>query len=119
MTTHVVLVGDTHLPRFGRTLPPPLVHALEGADRVLHVGDLTDGLALDLLRAFAPTDAVAGNNDPPALAAELGLKKVVTIEAVRIGMTHGDLGPGATTPERHATENPQGRIGTTDISGCR
>jgi putative phosphoesterase len=102
VTTHVVLVGDTHLPRFGRSLPPSLVNALEGADRVLHVGDLTDRLALDLLRAFAPTDAVAGNNDPPELVAELGLSKVVTIDAVRIGMTHGHHGSGRTTPDRAA-----------------
>ena len=63
----VVLVGDTHLPRFGRVLPAPLVAGLEGADLILHAGDLTEAFVLDLLEAHAPTVAVAGNNDGPEL----------------------------------------------------
>lgn len=100
MTTRLLIVGDTHLPRFGRALPAPLVDALAGADRILHVGDHTQPFVLDLLEAFAPTDAVAGNNDPTELEQRLGTSRVVTVEAVRIAMTHGHLGPGRTTPER-------------------
>jgi putative phosphoesterase len=100
MTTRLVIVGDTHLPRFGRLLAAPLVEALEEADRILHVGDHTEPFVLDLLEAFAPTDAVAGNNDPPELVRRLGTSRVVTVEAIRIGMTHGHLGPGRTTPDR-------------------
>ena len=100
MTTRVVIVGDTHLPRFGRSLPEPLTVALAAADRILHLGDHTEPFVLDLLAAFAPTDAVAGNNDPPNLVARLGSLRVVTVEDVRIGMTHGHLGPGRTTTDR-------------------
>jgi uncharacterized protein len=100
VTTRVVLVGDTHFPRFGRVLPAPLTDALRSADRILHVGDHTDPLVLDLLEAFAPTDAVAGNNDPPELHERLGLVRIVTIEGVRIGLTHGHVGRGRTTRER-------------------
>lgn len=100
VTTRLVIVGDTHLPRFGRELPAALVAALEGADRILHVGDHTQPFVLDLLEAFAPTDAVAGNNDDPALVRRLGTSRVVTCEGIRIGMTHGHLGPGRTTPDR-------------------
>ena len=100
MTTRVIIVGDTHLPRFGRTLPSPLVDALGSTDRILHVGDHAAPFVLELLEAFAPTDAVAGNNDPPEMVARLGLAKTVEIEGVRIGMTHGHAGPGRTTPDR-------------------
>lgn len=100
MTTRLVIIGDTHLPRFGRAPPAPLVEALREADRILHVGDHTQPFVLDLLEAFAPTDAVAGNNDDPALVRRLRTSKVVTVEEVRIGMTHGHLGPGRTTPDR-------------------
>jgi len=100
MTTRLLIVGDTHLPRFGRALPEPLVEALAEADRILHVGDHTQPFVLDLLEAFTPTDAVAGNNDPSELEQRLGTSRVVTVEAVRIGMTHGHLGPGRTTPDR-------------------
>jgi len=100
MTTRLVIVGDTHLPRFGRVLPPALAGALAGADRILHVGDHTEPFVVDLLEAFAPTDAVAGNNDPPELLERLGTSRVVTVEGIRIGMTHGHLGPGPSTPDR-------------------
>jgi uncharacterized protein len=74
--------------------------ALRTADRILHVGDHTDAFVLDLLAAFGPVDAVAGNHDPPELHERLGPVRTVEVEAVRIGLTHGHAGPGRTTPER-------------------
>lgn len=96
----VIAVADTHMPRFGRSLPAPLAVAVRGADRILHAGDITDGFVLDLLAREAPTDAVAGNNDPPDLRERLGERSVIEIGGLRIGLTHGHLGPGRTTPER-------------------
>ncbi len=100
MSTSVILIGDTHLPRFGRVLPAPLVQALQTADLILHLGDITEPFVLDLLAAHAPIEAVAGNNDGPELARRLGHIRIVVVEEARIGMTHGHLGPGRTTPER-------------------
>ena len=100
MTTRVIVVGDTHLPRFGRALPPRLVDELRGADHILHVGDIVDAFVLDLLDELAPTTAVAGNNDPPELHQRLGLRRIFEVGEVRIGMTHGHDGPGRTTPDR-------------------
>ena len=99
-------MGDTHLPRFGRVLPGPLVEALRDTDLVLHVGDITEPFVLDLLAEFSPVHAVAGNNDGPDLADRLGFTRVVPVGALRIGMTHGHLGSGRTTPDRaiHAFE---------------
>ena len=96
------VVADTHLPRFGRALPRALVEGLREADvhRILHLGDWTSDLAVELLAELAPVDGVAGNNDPPALAERLGVVKVVEVEGVRLGLTHGHLGVGRTTPER-------------------
>ena len=45
---------------------------------------------------------MAGNNDGPDLVARFGRRKVVEVVGARIGMTHGDLGTGSTTPERAA-----------------
>jgi uncharacterized protein len=98
--TRVVITGDTHLPRFGRSMPARLEESLRSADRILHVGDHTDAFVLDLLAAYGPVDAVAGNNDPPGLHERLGLVRTVEVEDVRIGLTHGHAGPGRTTPER-------------------
>ena len=96
------VVADTHLPRFGRALPAHLVAGLRAArvDRILHLGDWTSELALDLLSAIAPTDGIAGNNDPASLVARFGTAKVVELDGVRLGLTHGHLGTGRTTPER-------------------
>jgi putative phosphoesterase len=98
----IALVSDTHLPRFGRQLPRALVEGLEAADvdRILHAGDWTDPIAVDLLQAIAPIDGVAGNNDGPALHERFGTKLELVVGGVRIGVTHGHLGPGRTTEER-------------------
>ncbi len=69
-------------------------------DRILHAGDWTQALAADLLEALAPLDGVAGNNDPPGLHERFGTRRIVELAGVRIGLTHGHLGPGVTTRDR-------------------
>jgi hypothetical protein len=98
------IVSDTHLPRFGRALPRALVDGLgaAGVDRILHCGDMTDLLAVELLETIAPVDAVAGNNDGEAIRERFGRKKILTIDEVRIGLVHGDK--GAYAAPRNAAE---------------
>ena len=100
MSKRLILLGDTHLPRFGRRLPRPLIDGLRGADAILHAGDVTERFVLDLLAEYASVEAVAGNNDPPELAAELGFTRLLTFDGLRLGLTHGHLPPGRTTPDR-------------------
>lgn len=97
------VVSDTHLPRFGRSLPGPLVRGFRdaGVERLIHCGDWTESFVIDLLEAIAPVDGVAGNNDPVEIAARFGYAPVVEVDDVRIGITHGHIGPThITTPER-------------------
>ncbi|HEX5826477.1 MAG TPA: metallophosphoesterase family protein [Candidatus Limnocylindrales bacterium] len=125
----IALVSDTHLPRFGRALPRALLDGFEreGIDRILHAGDWTEPLAVALLEAVAPVDGVAGNNDGRALQERFGTRRVIELadasatepsggvhpgapgsatepsggrHPIRIGLTHGHLGPGATTRDR-------------------
>ena len=98
----LAVVSDTHLPRFGRVLPRALVDGFEreGIDRILHAGDWTTPLAVDLLSELAPVDGVAGNNDGPELHERFGARRIVERDGARIGITHGHLGPGATTLDR-------------------
>ena len=99
--TRIGVVSDTHFPRFGRALPDALERGLRRArvERILHLGDMTDLLAVPLFEAIAPFDAVAGNNDGAAIRERFGRKKIVTVEDVRIGMVHGD-GKRGTTQQR-------------------
>jgi uncharacterized protein len=95
MTT-IGLVSDTHFPRFGRALPRALEDGLRAAkvSRILHMGDFTDAIAIELFEAIAPLDAVAGNNDPEEIWNRYGRQKIVTADGVRIGLVHGDVGRG-------------------------
>lgn len=98
----VGVVSDTHLPRFGRELPPALVRGLRRAkvDVIAHCGDLTEPLAIDLLQEIAPVIAVAGNNDGKELQRRLGERAIVEAEEARIGIVHGHDGRGRSTPEK-------------------
>jgi putative phosphoesterase len=95
MTT-IGLVSDTHFPRFGRALPRALEDGLRAAkvSRIFHMGDFTDPIAIGLFEAVAPFEAVAGNNDPTEIWERYGRQKIVTVDAVRIGLVHGDAGRG-------------------------
>jgi uncharacterized protein len=96
--TTVGVVSDTHFPRFGRALPRALERGLRraGVTLILHLGDMTDPLAVPLFEAIAPFDAVAGNNDGHAIRERFGRRKVVSVEDVRIGLVHGDGRHGTT-----------------------
>ncbi len=68
----------------------------------MHAGDLTDPDLVDVLAAYAPTWSVAGNGDP-ADDPRLPERRMLSFDGMRVGLTHGHLGPGgATTPRRAA-----------------
>lgn len=103
MTVRVAVVADTHLPRFGRSLPEPLLRDFADArvERILHCGDWVEPFVVDLFESVAPVDGVAGNNDPPEIVDRFGLSRIVDIAGARIGLTHGHVGPtNITTLER-------------------
>jgi putative phosphoesterase len=108
----VGVVADTHLPRFGTRLPRALVEGLVTArvERILHAGDHTTELAVELLTEIAPVDAVAGNNDGEELVALFGTDRRIEVGGLRIGLTHGHLGRGATTPDRAALRFEPGTV---------
>lgn len=95
-------VSDTHLPKFGRALPRVLVAGIRAArvDLIVHLGDFTEPFVPELFATLGPFDAVAGNNDGADLLSRFGRCKVLELSGVRIGLTHGDLGLGSTSPER-------------------
>lgn len=96
------VVSDTHLPQFGTALPRALRDGLLEArvGLIVHLGDMTAPFVPALFEAVAPFEAVAGNNDGPELVERFGRSKVIEAGGIRLGLTHGDLGLGLTTPER-------------------
>lgn len=103
-SVRIAVVSDTHLPRFGRRLPRALVRGIEAAnvELILHAGDWTADWVPGLLAGIASLEGVAGNNDGPGVVERFGRQRVIEIEGVQVGLVHGDLGPGRTTPERAA-----------------
>jgi len=98
----IAVVADTHLPRFGDALPRALRVGIARArvDLIVHLGDFTGLEVPALFEDLGPLEAVAGNNDPPELAERFGRRRIVPAAGLRLGLTHGDLGPGRSTPER-------------------
>ncbi|MDA8346218.1 MAG: metallophosphoesterase family protein [Thermaerobacter sp.] len=93
--TRVLVTADTHAPR--RRLPDWLVRLAARADLIVHAGDVCDAATLQTLGALAPLYAVRGNND---FDLPLPSRLLLTLEGVRLGIVHGDTGPGQTTAER-------------------
>lgn len=93
MAVTVAVLSDTHAPRFWRAMPPAVARHLDGADLILHAGDVCAAGVLDELAAYAPVMVVKGNNDGEDVAARGAPEELsVDIEGVRVAMIH-DAGP--------------------------
>jgi putative phosphoesterase len=88
------LISDTH-----GLLRPEAVRALEGADLIIHAGDVGAPEILDVLRAVAPVVAVRGNVDTGAWASALPATAVAEANGTLIYVLHDlnelDLDPAA------------------------
>jgi putative phosphoesterase len=100
----IAAVSDTHLPKFGRVLPRALDEGIRaaGVDLIVHLGDFTEPFVPGLFEAVAPFDAVAGNNDGRELVARFGRRKVLELDGMRAGLTHGDVGVTSRTSAERA-----------------
>lgn len=89
----IVVLSDTHSPRFWKGVPPAVADRLDGADLILHAGDVCTPDVLDELATWAPVHVVLGNNDGPAVAA-WGARETLEIDldGLRVAMIH-DSGP--------------------------
>ena len=85
----VVVLSDTHAPRFWKGCPPAVAEHLATAEVILHAGDVCTPDVLDLLAGFAPVHVVLGNNDRPEVAA-WGAPPTLQVElgGVRVAMIH-------------------------------
>lgn len=99
-----------------------VLQAFAGVDLILHAGDLVVPDVLESLGQIAPVEAVAGNNDPPALVATLGLTRELQLAGYRVGLAHGHVGSGKSTVERalsHFAGADCVIFGHSHISYCR
>ncbi|WP_262000583.1 metallophosphoesterase family protein [Microbacterium sp. Mcb102] len=89
MTTRMLLLADTHVPKRARRLPDAVLQAVDDAEIVVHAGDWVDEATLDLLESRARVlHGVFGNNDGPELRARLPEVARFTVESVDIAVVH-------------------------------
>ncbi|WP_372698859.1 metallophosphoesterase [Arthrobacter sp. JSM 101049] len=106
MSTRLVLIADTHLPKRARGLHPDLWRELEAADVVFHAGDWVEPDLLDELeRRCRRLVGVWGNNDGDELRDRLPEVARVEIDGVRFAMTH-ETGAAAGREKRCAERFP-------------
>ena len=88
------VISDTH-----GLLRPEVLEALQGADHIIHAGDVGDPGILKKLTEIAPVTAVRGNVDPERWARKLPQTEVLEIEGTSIYILHDlktlDLKPEA------------------------
>ena len=77
------VISDTH-----DLLRPQAVAALRGVDHILHAGDICGPTVLRGLGEIARLDAVRGNNDRGAWAADLQTSVAVEFDAITVYMLH-------------------------------
>ena len=89
MTTRLLLLADTHLPRRARDLPAQVWTEVESVDLVVHAGDWVDERLLDECEARARRlVGVWGNNDHGALRERLPEVARVEVQGLRLGVVH-------------------------------
>ncbi len=87
------VISDTHLgrPEQLTRLERLLARQLGGADVIIHAGDHDGQLVEDFLEYIEPRPyyGVAGNCDVGRAGCRLPPRRVITLEGVSIGVTHG------------------------------
>lgn len=105
MSVRIGVIADTHCPEFLARLPDSVFQAFEGADLILHAGDVNGRETLDRLRRVAPVRAVRGDHDREL--ADLPAVLELTVEGRRIVVVHGN--------RSHWIEEPQTLLWTLSL----
>jgi putative phosphoesterase len=89
----VAIIGDTHLPRGARRIPPRCLEIACEADLLIHTGDFTAPAVLEQIeRLGPPLVAVHGNVDAPGVVARLPAQTSIDVDGARLAVIH-DAGP--------------------------
>ena len=97
------LVSDTHIPDRRIKLPQKVLESFEGADLIIHAGDITSQSVIDDLERLAPVHAVEGNMDRVVGELELPASQVIEAEGHKIGIVHGEVYPRGDTQQLYYT----------------
>ena len=89
MTTRMLLLADTHVPKRAKRLPDAVLQAIDEADVVVHAGDWVDLATVELLQSRARVlHGVHGNNDGPEIRRVLPEIARFTVEDTAVAVIH-------------------------------
>ncbi|WP_270255227.1 metallophosphoesterase family protein [Kocuria marina] len=89
MSTSILLLADTHLPKRAKALPDQVWDEVHAADVVIHAGDWVDLATFEALEQRSrKLLAVWGNNDGPELRERMPEIEYWELEGLRFAMTH-------------------------------
>ena len=83
----VGVISDTHIPNRAKKIPGKIIELFSDAALILHAGDIVDNSVIEELETIAKVEVVKGNMDEPDIP--FPVKKVLNVEAIRIGLIHG------------------------------
>ena len=92
MTSRLLVLADTHIPRRARRLPDPVLDMLPAVDGIIHLGDFTQLEVAEMLEQFGDLHAVSGNNDCVDIRSRFPLTQRLDVDGHRIVLLHGDVG---------------------------
>jgi len=101
MTCEILVFGDTHAQTF-KKIPKILIKAINKADWVIHVGDFTSEKVLNRIIELKRSHfyGVCGNSDPIMIWNKLPSKNVISINNIKIGITHPVAGGSSSLTEK-------------------
>ena len=86
----VLVISDTHIPIVNKRLPKRIEEEARASDCCIHAGDFISYKVFeDLSRLTKEVYGVSGNMDSEDVTERLPQKRIIELEKVKIGLTHG------------------------------
>ncbi|HEX7483212.1 MAG TPA: metallophosphoesterase family protein [Candidatus Bathyarchaeia archaeon] len=82
------VISDTHVPKRAKCIPKRVFEIFQGADFIVHAGDLVELEVMDDLEQIAPVLAVRGNSDSLDIANTLPKLNTLKVFDWKIGVIH-------------------------------
>ncbi|MDR2966890.1 MAG: YfcE family phosphodiesterase [Methanobacteriaceae archaeon] len=86
------LIADTHVCDREDKIPDSVFKIFKSVDLIIHAGDLTSQEVIGQLKKIAPLTAIQGNMDR-AYNLKLPKTEIITVDDLKIGITHGEVYP--------------------------
>jgi len=89
----ILVISDSHIPTTAKKIPSVIEKEAKNSDLCLHSGDWTTYSTFISLNSLVKTYGVYGNMDDDSIKEKLPLKKIVSVEEITLGLTHGRGNP--------------------------